>query len=360
MKILHIINSLRLGGAEKLLIYFLMYSEKKEDIDMNLLTLYPYIEIKEFYNLKKIKYKTLGFKRKYDFKILPNLTKELRGNYDLIHVHLFPAQYYVSFSDILNRVKIPMIFTEHSIYNRRRGYKIFKIFDNLIYKYYEKILCVSKETEKELLKWLPNLKDKSEVIYPGVFLNDYSGNFEKSYDLVFIGKFNKTKGFDIFLKTLFMLEEENLNLKVCIVGYGDMENEIKNIKDILGKNITIDFLGKREDVYDILMNSKILVYPSRYEGLPITILESMSVGTPVIATNVGGIPEIIENGENGILINKEDSLSLKNSIIDIINNDDKRKKLSLNAYKTVKNRFSIENYFNNLIDIYKRLIDEKF
>jgi glycosyltransferase involved in cell wall biosynthesis len=99
-------------------------------------------------------------------------------------------------------------------------------------------------------------------------------------------------------------------------------------------------LGDRNDVEILLRKMNIFILPSLYEGFPISIIEAMSSKLPVIATNVDGIPEIIENGKTGILITPKNSTSIENAIISLIQNEELRKQLGDNGRKFVKNRFS--------------------
>ena len=107
-----------------------------------------------------------------------------------------------------------------------------------------------------------------------------------------------------------------------------------------------------------MRSSKVLVLPSRWEGFGLVIIEAMSNMLPVIASNVGGIPEIIENGRDGILVPPEDSETLAQAINDLLENKGLREKLSQAAYKKVKKEFSIKKYSVQILDLYRSLINK--
>ena len=105
-----------------------------------------------------------------------------------------------------------------------------------------------------------------------------------------------------------------------------------------------------------MKSTKLFVLPSRWEGLPLTILEAMSSGAAIVATKVGGITEVIQSGKEGILISPEDPTALAGAITELIKDRELRVKLSINAYKKVKENYSIEVYAKNILEFYKSLI----
>ena len=107
-----------------------------------------------------------------------------------------------------------------------------------------------------------------------------------------------------------------------------------------------------------MQSTKLFVLPSRWEGLPLTILEAMSSGAGIIATKVGSITEVIQNGKEGILIFPEDSETLAGAIAELLKDRELRVKLGVNAYKKVKEKYSIEVYTKNILELYKSLINQ--
>lgn len=126
----------------------------------------------------------------------------------------------------------------------------------------------------------------------------------ESYDILFVGRFQHSKGLDILLQALQRLSCERLNL--CIVGGFD-ERERRLITTWSGDRVRLSFAGSvsRKDIPGYYASSKLVVVPSRYESFGLPVLEALACGVPVIATNVGGIPEIV-NGES-ILLTEPDS-----------------------------------------------------
>ena len=132
-------------------------------------------------------------------------------------------------------------------------------------------------------------------------------------------------------------------------------NDLKELALQYDINEYIYFLGVRKDVLELMRKAFIFVLPSRWEGFGLVLLEAMSVGVPIIATKVGGIPEVIEDGKDGILVEPENPEELSNAILRLLDNKELRSLVSSNAYKKVKGEYSIEKYTKTLLSLYKEL-----
>ncbi len=361
IRVLQVINSLHAGGAEALLKNYVLQMRKNRKMQMEICVLYSNGIFKKEIKNKGISIWDLGLKFKYDLRgIIKLISLIKRGKYSIVHVHLFPANLFVSLASLFLPKNIKFIFNEHSVYNRRRSFKIFKILDTFVYSRYYKIICVSKQVQVALIEWLPNLQIKSVVISNAVPVPDLSNwSPVKKYDVLFVGRLTKAKGVDILIKAIKILKEKyQKEIKAAIVGKGYLEEELKELVMKLGIEKEVEFLGVRRDIEKLMKSTKLFVLPSRWEGLPLTILEAMSSGAGIIATKVGGIPEVIQNGKEGILISSEDSETLAGAIAELLKDRELRVKLGINAYKKVKEKYSIEAYTKNILEFYKSLINQ--
>ena len=230
IKVLQVINSLHAGGAEALLKNYVLQMRKNRKMQMEICVLYSNEIFKKEIKNKGISIWDLGLKFKYDLRgIIKLISLIKRGKYSIVHVHLFPANLFVSLASLFLPKNIKFIFSEHNVYNRRRSFKIFKILDTFIYSRYYKIICVSKQVQVALIEWLPNLKRKSVVISNAVPVSDLSiGSKVKKYDILFVGRLTKAKGVDILIKAKKILKEKyQKEIKAEIVGEGYLEEELK-------------------------------------------------------------------------------------------------------------------------------------
>ena len=364
IKVLEVINSLKIGGAELLLRNFVIEAKKNNQYTVDVCTLYATNDAKNIEEIKKknVRIWTLDLKNKYNiFSVIKIRNIIQREKYDIIHVHLFPASAIVALSSLFLKKSIVYLFTIHSTFNRRRSIKIFKIIDGLIYHRYVKIICISKQVQNSLIKWVPKIKEKIEIIPNGIPMNSKSNDnpLMKKYDVLFVGRLVQQKGIIFLLEAVSILQKKYKKIiRVAVVGDGPLKKELIKVCEELKIKDSVEFLGFQRDVDQIMRSSRILVLPSRWEGFGLVLLEAMKNKLPIIATNVGGIPEIITDGHEGILVPKENPKILANSINRLLENSKLRNQFIQNAYKKVQNHYSIEKYTHNMFNLYSKMMSE--
>ncbi|WP_424597126.1 glycosyltransferase [Caldisericum exile] len=360
MKILNLIDSLYAGGAESLLKNFVIEAKNYPNFKIDVCTLYSRNVYKEDLLKNGINLYDLSLPFKYDFSGIFKLVKLIRENsYDIVHVHLFPADLFGALASLFVDKKTKFIFSEHSIYNRRRNFKLYKPIDIFVYSRYKRIVCVSNLVKEELINYIPRLVSKVIVIKNAIPVDDIKEDIQKIYDVLFVGRLEKEKGVDILIKAVYEIQsKQSLNLKVALVGDGSLKSEYKKLVKYLSLEDNIKFLGIRRDVEKLMRLSKIFVLPSRYEGLPMVILEAMANRIPIIATKVGGIPEVIEDGIEGLLVEPESKDELTKKILYLLNNPSLREQLSKNAFEKVKSEYSIQSYTQRMLKLYEEVLSE--
>jgi glycosyltransferase involved in cell wall biosynthesis len=184
---------------------------------------------------------------------------------------------------------------------------------------------------------------------PDYFLNIPKKIKKDTTQISFIGALHKNKGIYLLCETAKILSERNIPFKMNIVG--EWENPldkhailhyIKHHK--LDLKILFHGLKHGNDKWNILANTDLYLFPSYNEGQPISIIEALAFGIPVIASNVGAIPDTIKNNENGFVIEEQNAQLYADKIIYLIENPDKFYKISAQNLKSYKERFTVENY----------------
>ena len=363
MKILHIINSLGCGGAESLL-SDLSYTQKKLGLDISIATLKDEDSIfKEKVQQLGIEYITLSSKRSiYNPISIFKITKII-NSYDLVHVHLFPAQYWVAFAKILTNTKTPIITTEHSTNNRRRESKFFKCIDTFVYRRYNKIICCSDKAYETFRLHFPSVTNTVSIpngINLERFKNATTQNKQELFNLpnescviTMVARFQPPKRQDTLIKAL-----ENLPKKFCVVFAGNkpedpnVESVMKLIEELNLSN-RVRLLGVRNDIPDILKTSDIIVLASDYEGLSLSSIEGMAVRKPFIATDVNGLREVVS--EAGILYEKDNIRMLAIKIMDLMQDSEYYNKVSEQCYIRAS-MYDINNMAQSYMDVYRELL----
>ncbi|MCM8825027.1 MAG: glycosyltransferase family 4 protein, partial [Candidatus Omnitrophica bacterium] len=170
-----------------------------------------------------------------------------------------------------------------------------------------------------------------------------------------VGNLRKAKGYDVLIDAAKIICKKRKDIKFEILGKGPLENHIKQKVDNLKLGQFVKLCGFVEDVYNYIMNFDIVVIPSLWEGFPVVALEAMACGKPIVATNAGDLPEIVEDGKTGIIVTVGDPEALAAAILMLISNPEIRKKMGNNALKRVE-MFSYDSMVERYCRIYNFLL----
>lgn len=303
MKILFVINNLTKGGAETLLVNFLVKAVKISNIEVELLVLVNKINDSNLSLIRSanINLHILCNDGLYNpFKITRLLKKFFEGrNYSCIHVHLFPAMYWIAILHWLGVLKCPIIFTEHSNMNNRIGQLKFKWIERKIYDRYKVIICVSKSVAQTLQNWVvPSSKliviNNGIDLVAGKTLIDVKKelNFDSNALIILmVARFEPNKDHITLLKAVKLLQ--NTNIKVLLAGEGRTQNEVRKFVMANGLEDQCIFLGVRDDIRSIMCSVDLNVLSTEYEGLSGVTIESLAANKPFIGTDVSGVKEIV-------------------------------------------------------------------
>lgn len=174
----------------------------------------------------------------------------------------------------------------------------------------------------------------------------------------FVGQLERVKGCHVLINAFKRVVEEISSACLDIVGDGREENSLRNLVNSLGLKKNVYFLGRKKEaeLKDFYPSVQFLVVPSIWLETPALVTyEAMASGRPVIASDIGDFPELIKNGENGLLFKPNDSKDLADKIIYLLKNPKEVEIMEKNALKTIK-RYSIEEHNKKLIEVYKKAI----
>ena len=308
-KVLHIITSLKTGGAEHLLVDLLpKLKELGNDVEL-LVFQGENTQFMQELQKKGIKIETLSLNGNvYNPINIFRLLKFFNG-FDIIHTHLFACQLYVPIAKAFRLSCIPLVTTEHSTNNRRRGKWYLKMLDRWMYSRYKKVICISPSTRLNLESQigtsinLINIENGVDIEKFRNPIKDISHNSE--YIITMVARFFEAKDQDTLIKAMSILPKE---YKLNLVGSGPRIDVVKKLIAELDLQDRICLLGVRKDIPNILSTSDIIVLSSHWEGLSLSSIEGMASGRPFIASDVDGLREIVDG--YGILFPKGDFNSL--------------------------------------------------
>jgi len=301
------------------------------------------------------------------------LNKLIKENTDICHVH--SHLYFTSNQAIIAKLirKImeknpPVILHLHGGIgnppdNTPSHKKIAKkIYDHtlgkLTLKAADTILSTSQHDAKNVIKQYKINPEKIEVIPNAVNIEDFKPKKKTSsnetFNLLYIGDLELWKGIQYLIKAvekLTHINEIGKKIKLTIVGDGALKEKLQK----MAKQLPITFTGQipHHQIPELLNKADAFILPSLWEGLPTTILEAMAAKVPVIATNVGGITEVIKNEETGIIVKPADPDSIVKAVTNLINNNNNN--MVEKAYQLVRQKFSLENVAKKINEIYSTI-----
>jgi glycosyltransferase involved in cell wall biosynthesis len=247
-----------------------------------------------------------------------------------------------------------IIFTAHGwAFNEPRpGYQkfIIKFFAWLTVILSHTTICVSESTRAQVSNW-PFVESKILVIPNGIREFHLLPRETTVFTVGVISELHQIKGLDILLKAWNKFSKKH-KVNLSIIGEGEERKKLEKLVKELGIGDSVVFKGFLDNARARLKDFDIFVLPSRSEAMPYSLLEAGIVGLPTIATSVGGIAEVIENGINGILVPPEDVESLFSSLLLFYENPRMRDRLGIALKETIMEKFSLEQMFEKTFKIY--------
>lgn len=358
MKILQVIPNMGTGGAEKLLLDSIpLYIDKGIDMELLLLesTPSPFLEkLKE----AKVTIHQLSGENVYSplhvLRLIPFLKK-----FTIIHVHLFPAFYWVALAKMLSFSNVILLYTEHNTNNKRREHKILKFIDRFFYKFYQKIITISTPVDKALRYFLKTKRVVFYFIPNGIDLSAIkkASPIEKqllqipnnSKTVLQVSSFTTQKDQKTLIKSFVNLGEQYVLL---LVGDGPTLKEHKELVQKLKLETRVFFLGIRMDIPSLLKTVDVIVLSSHHEGLSLSSIEGLASGAPFIASNVSGLTEIVEGA--GVLFEKGNDKQLADIIRNVTQNVALRNKIIYKCLERAEH-YSINKMIQEHIILYNKI-----
>lgn len=279
---------------------------------------------------------------------------------DLVHVnsHLFLNSYQVVRAS--RSMHIPTVLTVHGVMAERdlilralQGIYLRTVAKSTFNKV-STIVCLTKSDAKRIATLLGSY-DRISVVPNGVDTMFFRPSINKDPDLiVWVGRLVPEKGLMYLFKAMQSVAKEKRNAKLMVIGDGPLKTRLISWVRKMGLYGRILFLGSldRAKVAEILSKSSIFAFPSLREGMPLSVLEAMACGLPVVGFNIPGLKDVVEDGRTGLLVPTRNSELLSNAILSLLKNEALRENLSENARRTAVERYSLKMMVTRLDRLY--------
>lgn len=367
MKILHIIKGLGRGGAERLLAETIALHNTAHRFDIVYFLPWKDQLVKDLQQLGCNVY-LLSAKSTAAMPLqIPELVRLIRRNgYDILHCHL-------PWAGIIGRIAArlsgrPIVYTEHN--NVFTYHPLTRALHRIKLSWLHHIITVSADTQAALKKMGTNGVPVTTIVN-GVNIEKFSrssaqvSGIRNSLRLppgttvvATAAVFRPQKRLDRWLHIAARVREKKANVHFLILGDGPEREKLRAIAASHNLDSVVTFAGLVEDPTPYLAGADIYLMSSDYEGLPVALLEAMSMDCAPVVTAVGGIPAVIRHRENGILYDTEDTNAAADAIVELANSESLRKSLATRARMTVDESFNLRDMVRKLESVYISVIEE--
>ncbi|MBN1871087.1 MAG: DUF3473 domain-containing protein [Candidatus Omnitrophica bacterium] len=367
MKILHIISSSGYFGAESVMLDLLTLLKKKGDAPFLACLKNVHKSNPEVFHRaieKNIPARVITCRRRFDpsaIRKLVNLVK--KEKMQIIHTHGYKGSFY---GLIVSKIaKVPIVTTLHGWTGEDRKVRFYDWLDKRLLKRMDHVVSVSPQIYQHVQKMVIN-NGKVSFVPNSVDMDRFNPNTRerdirkefglgKAFVIGAVGRLSVEKGHKYLLEAFRRICNVQQNVKLLIVGDGEENAYLKQRAREMRMEDNVVFAGFQKEMVPIYKSMDIFVLPSLKEGIPISLLEAMSMKVPVIASDVGGVSYVISN-DDGILVRPRSSDELKEAIFTLMNKKGLRDKLTRNAYNNVKRRFSQSQFYRNYKKIYEAMV----
>lgn len=365
MRVLQLTTHLNIGGISN---YILSLSKSLRGKGLDCLVLSSGGNLEEEFRKNDIDTRRLDIRTKFEFgpkvlRSISNVVKMIRNdNVDIIHAHTRVSQALAFFASRI--AGIPYVTTCHGFFKKRFSRRLFDLWG-------EMVIAISEPVKYSLINDFRVAPRRIEVIYNGIDLKRFTKEYSRDELLNFktafgfkegpivgtIGRLSPIKGHKVFIEAIKDVVSKGYLLQGIIMGDGPEEMVLKNLIFDLGMKESFQILKSDSDTPKYLAIMDIFVFPSIEEGLGLSLLEAMAKGLACIASDVGGISDIIEDGETGILFPVGDVKALSDSILRLLNDDLLKRRFGENAKRSAGERFSSEIMASKVLNLYRKVLE---
>lgn len=365
VRVLHVVRSLEVGGLERLVADLVRARQGAATSVLCLTCLGP---IGEQLRNEGIEVKALGIARLSLAGVLRSAAAVRRAAPQVLHCHNMQAHLHGGLAARMNG-DLPVVLTKHGMVTPTSGL-IPRLNRRLARR--TEIVAVSEDVRGAMRRWL-GFPKQVHRIGNGIPLASFEGSGKHRLSVrarqkwsaetfVFgcVARLAPSKDHETLLNAFAKASSSEKRLRLVLVGDGPLRAELERAVAQLNLSGNVEMLGERDDVYDLLPAFDAFVLASRNEGLPMTLLEAMAARLPVVATSVGGIPEVVLPDETGILVEPESPDELAHAMLTLFQQPDLRRRIREGGRRRVDAEFDLRIAAERYEVIYRRLASGKW
>ena len=279
---------------------------------------------------------------------------------DLVHSWLWYSNFICGLSRRCGFWRqVPFVASQRGDYHARYGKFRLWLTEKVIYNTADVLLTNAEPIQRYLCQRYPAKKIQSIPnlleLPTEVWSQRQTPQTEEKL-IVSVGRFAPEKGHRYLIEALNLLNQQNIAWRCTFLGEGELEAELRALVSDYGLSEQIAFPGFCEDVFSLLLTADVFVLPSRHESSPNALIEAMGIGMPCIASDVGGIVDLIEDEANGIRVPPKDPTALAAALQQVLTTPDFATELGKNARATIQRKFNNAASMQKLEDVYKQFL----
>jgi len=369
VSILYLITELNIGGAERALARTVTRLSKSR-YRVSVACLYGAGAVADGIRAAGIPVIDLGAQGKWDLSVAWRLYRLLRRERPtILHTWMFHANIP---GRVLGRLaRVPVIVTSRR--NINIGGTLREFINRRTTWLDDKVIAVCELARQAEIEHARVPPDKVVTIYNGIDVERFSAvnpqivaqvrpTFDIPADVPLVGavgRLHRQKGFGYLVAAMAQVREHIPDVRLLLIGDGELRGELEAQARAAGLSEAAVFAGMRLNIPEILATLDVFALPSLWEGMPNVVLEAMAAGLPVVATAVGGTPEVVVNGVTGFLVPPRDPDALAKAIIRLLCDPDLRRRMGKAGRERVERFFSVERMVRATEALYEELVEEK-
>jgi glycosyltransferase involved in cell wall biosynthesis len=301
----------------------------------------------------------------YDVSVIrAALTIVRKNDINIIETHGYKA--HVVGLALKLMTKLSWVAVVHGWTRENIKVEVYNWIEKYVVRYADRIVAVSDNIRMKLhlgkagsgrLMTITNAADLVDVDQKFVCQRTTYGILGNELLIVVVGRLSPEKGHRCFIDALLQVSGKSDSVKALFVGEGHERESLQKIIQQNGMEGKIFLTGYQEDVASFYHASDIVVLPSLQEGMPVVALEAMMFAKPVVASSVGGIPEVVLHGETGFLVEPQNPAALADALLSLINDPRKRKEFGLAGKKRVETAFDPKSRTQKFLAMYRDLLE---
>lgn len=363
MNILQIISSNGMYGAESVILTIsrvLNAGGHHSSIGVFANSLNPNLQLHEHARQEGIDSIVFPCRRQLDRTAISSIRDVARQTgVDIVHSHGYKADIYAYCA--LRHCGCSLVSTCHNWIDQDFRDSLYGVIDRFALRHFDRVVAVSEEVKERLLK--AGVKEgRIRLVKNGIDWQRFGAGASPSTEqdtahpsvvVGLVARLSHEKGVDTFLRAASYVAANCANAQFVVVGEGPDRDGLERLIDELRINSRVSLVGRRDDMPSVYRSFDVMVSSSRKEGLPVSIMEGMATGLPVVATAVGEVPRLVRGGETGLLVPPDEPLLLAKAIAELLVDREYRERLGCAAKQLIEREFSAERMAIDYLRVYE-------